>query len=71
VRLALPILVGVLAGALHVMWADSPYAPGVLDVLGTIGLAIAMVGMMLWCAGAWLDTPDSPAVPPLDGEVRP
>jgi hypothetical protein len=53
VRLALPLLVGVL-GALHVMWAEAPYAPGTLDILGTIAIVVTMLGMVLWCVCAWL-----------------
>jgi hypothetical protein len=61
-------MLGVLAAALHVMWAESPYAPGLLDVLGTIGIGVAMLGMMAWCVAAWLDEPDAPVIPPLDAQ---
>jgi hypothetical protein len=68
-RLALPLLVGVLAAALHVIWADSPYAHGLLDIFGTIGLVIAMLGMAMWCAAAWLGEPETTT--PDRSEMRP
>ena len=54
VRLALPLLLGILAAALHVMWTEAPYSPGVLDVLGTLGILVTMLGMIVWCVCAWL-----------------
>ena len=71
VRLAIPILLGVLVSALHLIWAESPYKPGLLDIIGTVGIAIAMLGMVVWCVGAWFDTTETPAIPPLDGEMQP
>jgi hypothetical protein len=54
VRLALPVLLGILAAALHVMWWETPYRHGVLDVLGTAGIVVAMMGIVVWCVCAWL-----------------
>lgn len=54
VRLALPVLLGILAAALHVMWSEAPYKPGVLDVIGTAGIGVAMLGIVVWCVCAWL-----------------
>ncbi|HYD05961.1 MAG TPA: hypothetical protein VEC60_09550 [Reyranella sp.] len=53
-RLALPLLLGVLAAALHVMWSEAPYAPSLLDILGTIGILVTMLGIVVWCVCAWL-----------------
>jgi hypothetical protein len=60
VRLALPLLLGVLAAALHAMWTEAPYAPGVLDILGTLGIIVTMLGMVVWCACAWLGSEGEP-----------
>ena len=54
VRLALPVLLGILGAALHVMWWESPYKPGLLDVIGTAGIVVAMLGIVVWCVCAWL-----------------
>jgi len=54
VRLAMPLLLGVLAAALHVMWAEAPYAPGLFDILGTIAIGLTMLLMVVWCVCAWL-----------------
>jgi hypothetical protein len=64
VRLVLPMLLGVLVAALHVMWTESPYAPGVLDILGTIGIAVAMLGIVVWCICAWLGCEELGSAPP-------
>lgn len=66
VRLALPLLIGVLAAALRVIWSEPPYAPGVLDILGTIGIAVTMLGMVVWCACAWLGSEGEPERGPED-----
>jgi hypothetical protein len=68
VRLALPLLLGVLAAALHVMWSEAPYAPGLLDILGTIGIIVTMLGIVVWCVCAWLG---SEGDPPTRSELSP
>ena len=65
VCLALPLLLGILAAALHVMWTEAPYSPGVLDVLGTLGILVTMVGMIIWCVCAWLGSEGEPRRPRL------
>ena len=66
VRLALPLLLGVLASALNAIWFDAPYAHGVLDILGTIGLVVAMLGIVVWCVCAWLGSEEFGREPPGD-----
>ncbi|MBS0524092.1 MAG: hypothetical protein JSS04_10695 [Proteobacteria bacterium] len=64
VRLALPVLLGILGASLHVIWA-SPYKHNVLDFIGTGGIVIAMLGIVVWCACAWLGSEEGPAsLPP-------
>jgi len=54
VRLSLPVLLGILGAALHVMWWESPYKHGVLDFIGTASIVVAMLGIVVWCVCAWL-----------------
>lgn len=60
VRLVLPLLLGLLAAALRVMWTEAPYPPGALDILGTIGLVVTMLGIVVWCVCAWLGSEGEP-----------
>lgn len=55
VRLALPVLLGILGAEVHVIWSESPYKPGVLDMVGTAGIVVAMLVIVVWCICAWLD----------------
>ena len=65
VRLALPVLLGILGAALHVMWWESPYKHGVLDFIGTAGIVVAMLGIVVWCVCAWLGSEQGPTpLPP-------
>lgn len=65
VRLALPVLLGILAAALHVMWWESPDKHGVLDFIGTAGIVVGMMGIVVWCACAWLGSEEGPTpLPP-------
>ena len=65
VRLALPGLLAILAALLHLIW-EAPYKPGVLDVLGSAGIVIGMMGIIVWCVCAWLgcESKDPTSLPP-------
>jgi hypothetical protein len=63
VRLALPALLAILAAALHVIWWESPFKPGLLDVIGTAGIVVAMLGIVVWCVCAWLGCEDEGPTP--------
>ncbi len=52
-RLVLPALLLVLSVALKAIWSEAAYPPGVLDIIGTIMIAFAMMGILGWCANAW------------------
>lgn len=67
VRLALPVLLGILGASLHVMWWDSPYRHGVLDFIGTAGIVVGMLGIVVWCVCAWLVSDDGPTPLPPGG----
>jgi hypothetical protein len=56
---------GLLGAALHVMWWESPYRHGVLDFIGTGGIVVAMLGIVVWCVCAWLGSEEGPTpLPP-------
>lgn len=57
-RLVLPMLLAILAAALYAMWAETPYAPSLLDIVGTLGLLISMLGIVVWCLSDWLSEDD-------------
>jgi hypothetical protein len=59
-RLVLPMLLAILGAAIYVIWAEAPYAPGLLDVLGTLGLLVSMLGIVLWCLSDWLSEEADP-----------
>lgn len=57
-RLVLPMLLAILSAALYVMWTETPYAPSLLDIVGTLGLLISMMGIIVWCLSDWLSEDD-------------
>jgi len=52
-RLVLPALLCVLGVALNAIWSEATYPPGTLDIIGTIMIVFAMMGILGWSADAW------------------
>ena len=55
VRVLLPMSVGILGTALHMIWSDSLHPNRFMDVAGTVMLGICIVSVCLWCFSAWIE----------------